>query len=75
MGLSFGDDPGDPCVKPHSRMHCEESFLKNDIILNLLDLTIICLFLTILLLDMNFKLIAPRMGSVYCGFDSIPLTP
>ena len=37
---------------------------KNDIILNLLDLTIICLFLTILLLDMNFKLIAPRMGSV-----------
>ena len=64
MGLFFGDDPGDPCVKPHSRMHCEESFLKNDIILNLLDLTIICLFLTILLLDMNFKLIAPRMGSV-----------
>jgi len=75
MGLSSGDDPGDPCVKLYSRMHCEESFLKNDIILNLLDLTIICLFLTILLLDMNFKLIAPRMGSVQCGFDFIPLTP
>ena len=62
--LSSGDDLGGPCAKPHSRMHCEESFLKNDIFLNLLDLTIICLFLTIPLLDMNFKLIAPRMGSV-----------
>ena len=55
MGLSFGDDPGGPCVKPYSRMHCEESFLKNDIILNLLDLTIICLFLTILLLGMTLN--------------------
>ena len=40
MRLSSGDYPGDPCVKPHSRMHCEESFLKNDIILNALGNTI-----------------------------------
>ena len=44
MRLSSGDDPDDPFVVPHSRIHCEESFL-NDIILNLLGLTIICLLL------------------------------
>ena len=63
MRLSSGDDPDDPFVIPHSRIHCEESFL-NDIILNLLSLTIIYLLLTIPLLGMNLKLIAPRMGSV-----------
>ena len=75
MGLPFGDDPGGPCVKPYSRMHCEESFLKNDIILNLLDLTIICLFLTILLLDMNFKLIAPRNGKRVVWLRFHPIDP
>ena len=39
-------------------------FVLNGIILNLLGLTIIYLFLTIPLLGMNLKLIAPRMGSV-----------
>ena len=63
MSLSSGDDLDDPFVVPHSRIHVEESFL-NDIILNLLGLTIIYLFLTIPLLGMNLKLIAPRMGSV-----------
>ena len=63
MRLSAGDDPDDPFVIMHSRIHCEESFL-NDIILNLLGLTIIYLFLTIPILGMNLKLIAPRMGSV-----------
>jgi len=42
MRLSSGDDPGDPFVVTHSQIHYEESFL-NDIILNLLGLTIICL--------------------------------
>ena len=63
MRLPSVDSFGDPCVVPHSLIHCEESFLK-DIILNLLGLTIIYLFLTIPLLGMNLKLIAPRMGSV-----------
>ena len=63
MRLSSGDSPDNLFVIPHSRIHCEESFL-NDIILNLLGLTIIYLFLTIPLLGMNLKLIAPRMGSV-----------
>ena len=63
MRLSSGDDPADPFVVTHSQIHYEESFLK-DIILNLLGLTIIYLFLTIPLLGMNLKLIAPRMGSV-----------
>ena len=63
MSLSSGDDPDDPFVIPYSRIHCEESF-PNNIILNLLGLTIIYLFLTIPLLGMNLKLIAPRMGSV-----------
>ena len=63
MSLTSGDDPDDPFVVPHSRIHSEESFL-NDIILNLLGLTIIYLFLTIPPLGMNLKLIAPRMGSV-----------
>ena len=75
MGLPFWDDPGGPCVKPYSRMHGEESFLKNDIILNLLDLTIICLFLTILLLDMNFKLIAPRNGKRVVWLRFHPIDP
>ena len=44
MSLTSGDDPDDPFEILHSRIHCEESFL-NDIILNLLGLTIICLFL------------------------------
>ena len=44
MSLSSGDGPDDPFVVPHSRIHVEESFL-NDIILNLLGLTIICLLL------------------------------
>ena len=44
MRLSSGDSPDDPFVIPHSRIHYEESFL-NDIILNLLGLTIICLLL------------------------------
>ena len=44
MSLSSGDGPDDPFVVPHSRIDCEESFL-NDIILNLLGLTIICLLL------------------------------
>jgi len=63
MRLSSGDYPDGPFEIPHSRIHCEESFL-NDIILNLLGLTIIYLFLTIPFLGMNLKLIAPRMGSV-----------
>ena len=42
MSLTSGDDPDDPFVVPHSRIHVEESFL-NDIILHLLGLTIICL--------------------------------
>jgi len=63
MRLSSGDYPDDPFVTPHSRIHCEESFL-NDIILNWLGLTIIYLFLTIPRLGMNLQLIAPRMGSV-----------
>ena len=58
MRLSSGDDPDDLFVGPHSRIHWEESFL-NDIILNWLGLTIIYLFLTIPLLSMNLKLIAP----------------
>ena len=44
MRLSSGDDLDDLFVGPHSRIHWEESFL-NDIILNLLGLTIICLLL------------------------------
>ena len=63
MSLTSGDDPDDAFEVPHSRIQVEESFL-NDIILNLLGLTIIYLFLTIPLLGMNLKLIAPRMGSV-----------
>jgi len=63
MRLSSGGYPDEPRVIPHSRIHCEESFL-NGIILNLLGLTIVYLFLTISLLGMNLKLIAPRMGSV-----------
>ena len=63
MSLTSGDDPDDPFVVPHPQIHVEESFL-NGIILNLLGLTIIYLFLTIPLLGMNLKLIAPRMGSV-----------
>ena len=63
MRLSSADSPDDLFVVLHSRIHCEESFL-NDIILNLLGLTIIYLFLTIPLLSMNLKLIALQMGSV-----------
>jgi len=44
MRLSSGDYPDDPLVILNSRIHCEESFL-NDIVLNLLGLTIICLLL------------------------------
>ena len=44
MRLSSGDDPEDPFVVTHSQIHYEESFL-NDIVLNLLGLTIICLLL------------------------------
>ena len=44
MRLSSGDYSGDPFVIPHSRIHAEESSL-NDIVLNLLGLTIICLLL------------------------------
>ena len=44
MRLSLGDYSDDPFEIPHSRIHCEDSFL-NDIILNLLGLTIICLLL------------------------------
>ena len=44
MRLSSGDYTGDPFVIPYSRIHCEESF-PNNIILNLLGLTIICLLL------------------------------
>jgi hypothetical protein len=44
MRLSSRDYPDGPFVILHSRIHCEESFL-NDIILNLLGLTIICLLL------------------------------
>ena len=57
------DSFGDPCVVPHSLIHYDEYF-TSDVILNLLGLTIIYLFLTILLLGMNLKLIVPRMGSV-----------
>ena len=44
MRLSSGDDPDGLFVGPHSRIHAEESSL-NDIVLNLLGLTIICLLL------------------------------
>jgi len=44
MRLPSGDYPYDPFVILNSRIHCEESFL-NDIVLNLLGLTIICLLL------------------------------
>ena len=57
MRLSSGDYPDDPFVTPHSRIHCEESFL-NDIVLNLLGLTIICLLLYYIFFVTTLKLVS-----------------
>ena len=74
MRLSSGDYPDDPFVIPHSRIHCEESFL-NDIILNLTGFDNHLSIALVYFFRHGFKMIVPQTGGMQLGSHLIPLTP